>query len=198
VKHNNGFTLIETLAATALAAIMMTAVLAVITAMGRNDRGVTPEQVPADWRDRTTRIIEQDLRHARRYESRDNRITLYGPVSLDRGTLMPTHRPSIVTYGVVENAGQSWLTRTQTDPDARSLRNSWTELVCSGVVEVSITAEAPSPTSIELRETASTEPGHTAGAPSGPADVKLEERATLTVMWQEPAGSESTFTRLIR
>jgi len=141
MKQQAGFTLIEALAATALAAIMMTAVMSVVSAMARSDRanGTSPELI--DWRSQVIDVISRDLRHADTYQSDVDGITLSGHVALDKHTLKPAHRPAVVNYVIEEYADQKWLLRTQTDPDDRSLRNSWTQAVCSGVLSVSIASE---------------------------------------------------------
>ncbi|MEZ6192077.1 MAG: prepilin-type N-terminal cleavage/methylation domain-containing protein [Phycisphaerales bacterium] len=213
MKRCNGFTLIEALAATALAAIMMTAVMSVVTAIARSDKmeDRTPDQ--SDWRSRVSEVIRQDVRHAHTVESRDNRITFTGHVSLDRKRLNPTHRPAVVTYSVVQDTGQSWLFRTQTDTEDRSLHNSWSQAVCSGIRGISLTTQS---TFNKLESTGRPEDGMAIVGPeeSGEADnsggKQLEAEptkqiltevptvtATLVLVWEDPSVGESTTTLLI-
>jgi hypothetical protein len=132
--------MIETIGALVLAAVMMTTVMTVVTALARH--GPSEGQDHGRWRQRVTDLIAQDILHARGIQSRDNRVTLNGHPALDQQTLEPSHRPVTVTYHIHASGGQSWLVRTQTDTDSRSMNNHWSEVVASGVTGIEVTEAA--------------------------------------------------------
>jgi len=197
MKHRDGFTLIEALAATALAAIMMIAVMSVVSAIARSDKAIDTDTRDDDWRSRVIQVIRQDLQHADEVQSLDGRVILTGHTSLDRKTLKPTHRPAVVVYAISQYAGQSWLVRTQTDPESRSLHNAWAQVVCSGVsgLTVSILAGATvdSPPDPVPTSDAQTDTNPTKQRPEVPV-----ETAILTLAWAQATDAASTTTMLFR
>jgi len=197
MNHRDGFTLIETLAATALAAIMMTAVMTVVTAIARSDKAVGVDPHDADWRRRVVWVIKRDLQHADEIQSLDDRVILTGHVSLDPQTLKPTHLRAEVTYAIRQHAGKSWLIRTQTDPQSRSLHNAWAQVVCAEVsgLAVSTQAGATEDTSAESSPTSDDQ------ADTNPTEHRPEvpvETATLTLTWAQETDAATTTTMLIR
>ncbi len=196
MKHHLGFTLIEALAATALAAIMMVAVTSVVSALARHDT-LTDTDPHTDWRRQLTRVIQRDLQHAQQYHSQDNKLTLTGPVSLDAGTLKPTHHPAIVTYQINEYAGQSWLLRTQTDPDSRALNNAWTQLVCRGVRGLAV-MDVPQSAGV-IASPESHIDGSETETISDPQTLWVPVKTvTLSLAWAGPEQPASSTTLLIR
>ncbi len=197
MKHRNGFTLIEALAATALAAIMMTAVMSVVSAIARSDKASGGDVHDADWRGRVIQVIRRDLQHADEVQSLEDRVILTGYVSLDRETLKPTHRPAVVTYAINQYAGKSWLLRTQTDLESRSLHNAWTQVVCSGVRGLAVSTQSgvseAGPSDALLTEERGTDNDQTNESLAVPM-----ETARLTLTWTQAKFSESSSTLLIR
>lgn len=197
MMHRRGFTLIEMMAATALAAIMMVAVISVVSALARHDTVSLADTHDADVRHRLTSVIARDLRHAEYFDSEDNRLTLAGPVSLDPVSLSPTHRPAVVTYEVTEYAGRDWLLRTQVDPESRALDNRWAQLVCDGVRGLSI---HHGPTATGLVGPAEAEEGTDASNDSR-LDRTLAvpvETVTLTVTYSDAAQPASSTTLMLQ
>ena len=98
-----GFTLLELLAATAIAAVLLTAVLRVVMLIDRTRSNYSGDvadepRVPA----RVLALIEQDLGVASWVRAEINQVTLEGPCGLDRGTLEPAHEPATVSYRLVD------------------------------------------------------------------------------------------------
>lgn len=150
------FTLIETLAATALAALLMLAMLALIEAIGRTNTAMARSDGHRDERcRRIADLIALDLRHADEVTRDDagRRLVLVGPVGLNERTLEPVHRPAEVVYelcpvartprfDVGEEARRrdanaqspvTWLVRKQANDDVPTNRHTWSQLVCAGV-----------------------------------------------------------------
>jgi len=197
MKHQDGFTLIESLAATVLAAIMMAAVMSVVSGIVHSDKAVHDNTHDADWRRRVIQVIKRDLQHAEEVQTLDDRVILTGYASLDRKTLKPTHRPAIVTYAINQHAGQSWLIRTQTDTESRSLHNAWGQVMCSGVLGISVLTEAEVG-AVEQPDALPTEGDQ---ADNNQINERLEvptETATLTLTWMDAQEGGSPITLLIR
>ncbi len=138
-----GFTLIETLATTALAALLMLAGLKVIESVGRSraalvrdDEAISPAHL--------LEVLRRDLANSRFMKLDGAGLALTGYGSLDRGTLSPTHRRAQVVYAVKRAAGRSLLVREQRDLDGRTNRDRWSELVCRGVKRFAV-EPVPSP-----------------------------------------------------
>jgi prepilin-type N-terminal cleavage/methylation domain-containing protein len=135
-----GFTLIEQLAAAALAVLLMMGALGVLRGAGRDQARLTSranDHVAPD----AMRLIRWDMENASRVRGGRDAVVLSGFNSLDAGSLRPTHRPVRVTYAV--SAG--YLRRTQEALDIAGNRNGWSELVCGGVSSIEITPLAPPP-----------------------------------------------------
>jgi len=197
MTRQHGFTLIEALAATALTAIMMTAVISVVAAIARHDDTTDTNPTNTDWRRQLTRVITRDLQHADHVQSLDNKLTLTGPVSLDANTFKPTHLPTIVTYEVIQHADQSWLMRTQTDPNSRSLHNAWTQPVCSGVQGLSVVS-VPSATQVITPAKRDDDQDQADGISTQETLLIPVDTATLTLIWADTDEPVSTTTLLLR
>jgi len=171
-----GFTLVEMLAASAMAALLLVTVLVVISSLGRERRAMAERskvQTPPDL----TEIIRWDLVNARSIGTVRGVVTLSGFGTLDPDSLAPTpHRPVEVVYEVRRAAGKSWLVRRQRAPDNFDL--SSTELVCSGVAGLSIIRQERSdgPT-----QDATTQPS------TRPSKyLALSDCVRLRVKWDDP------------
>lgn len=130
------FTILEMLAATALAALLMLAVLHVIGSVGRTRAALAREFDPA-WRAQVLETLRLDLTHSTGVRYEPNGVTLTGHAGLDRATLAPDHKPVTVAYGLATVAGRNWLYRRQT-PRAGSGRQPWRELLCADVTTFSV------------------------------------------------------------
>lgn len=127
-----GFTMIETLLAVALSAILMVSVLGLIGSL----RPVSPETHLYDelHDQRLAKFIQEDLIKAYLVEVKSDGMVIYTYRALRTKTLEPTHRPVIVQYRIVDYAGSSWLVRDQTHADAQHKKSrDWsvrTALLC--------------------------------------------------------------------
>lgn len=137
MRRTAGFTLVEIVAALALAGLLLTVLL---TVTGRvNHTRARLDDAARDDRDRAdglVALLRHDLIHARSVESvgADAIITGYG--GLDRRTLEPTHRPARVTYRVLDvgvDEAMPVLVREQIDLDNQTNREASIELVAIGI-----------------------------------------------------------------
>jgi hypothetical protein len=137
VNRDRAFTIVELLAATALAALLFTTALYVI-------RSIRP--VPAaetGWPTALSTQLGWDIDNAAVIRPDSRGLTLAGYGSLDPATLEPTHVPVGVAYVLHPIAGKTWLFREQTDLRPGSSEATFTEAVCGDVQSFTVTAASP-------------------------------------------------------
>ncbi len=133
-----GFTLLEMLLATALAAILMVGVLGLIADIGSSELAAAESEEPGNPPTSTwnawAALLREDLEHAREVDlSRPNELRLVGTHALDSARREATHRPVEVVYRREEIDGRSVLVREQAALDVATNRNVQRDLVCGGV-----------------------------------------------------------------
>ena len=123
-----GFTLVEMLGATALAAVLMVAAFQVLASLGRTRALLAGQEKQPPGVDRLAEAIRSDLVNARFIRPSDGRLDLVG---FGGGA----HRPATVTYSLRTAGGRGWLVREQvgerTGPARRAERS--VQLCCGGV-----------------------------------------------------------------
>ncbi len=129
------FTLLELLLATALTAVLMVGVLAVVADLGAPEAAAGP--APDRERDRALEacldLLHEDLSHAVAVDaSKANEVTLVGYASLDGGARERSHRPVRVRYTLERIDGRSWLVRRQDALDVKTNETVHRDLVCCG------------------------------------------------------------------
>lgn len=136
-----GFTLIEILATTALAALLLLAGFKVIASFGRARTTLARQEAARSYVPEVADLLRLDLANARYMKARPNELTLTGYCGLDPDTLDPNHRPVTVRYHLAGTGGGGGrLVREQTDLDVPTNRNRWSALVCSGVTGFEVRA----------------------------------------------------------
>lgn len=182
-----GFTLLEVVAASAMAAMLMMVVMTVGVSIKRSEKrlGERAAQVPKH-RDLRA-MLEHDLVHAQAVQVlEDGAILIDGYGGLDRQTLDPTHRPTTVTYRVYELAGKPTLLREQVELDVASTDDGYVELVQTGVEKIEL-----EPVRKE-RRTSGRRPGAVAPAEDGEDEEDpwspLPEMAVLRIEWATAPG----------
>lgn len=133
----NGLTLIELMAALAVSGLLVTAALTAATTMGRVDaaeRGRIADDPPSSLRD----VLATDVGHAREYRVADTGFSIRTWATLDVGTMELQHRPTTVTYYIVELAGRRWLLRRQQADDHVDPR---VDLAAPDVVSIHLSVE---------------------------------------------------------
>jgi prepilin-type N-terminal cleavage/methylation domain-containing protein len=141
--RQRGFTLVEVLLTSALAAILCIAVLGVVTSLSRDlRRAQTSDQAEGLWRQRLVQSLASDLSSARQVQwsgsvsgegSAPGRspgtlsgslpgagvpgslpgVVIRGYEALGAGDLTPSARPVQITYRLVQAGGESLLLRDQ-------------------------------------------------------------------------------------
>jgi hypothetical protein len=132
------FTLVELLAANALAALLIVAILSVVGALGRDRRAhaaLNHDRTTQTTNDNLFRLIQWDFSNATGWRSVDGAYFFQSHGSLDPQTLAPTNLPVTVRYELNESAGKRWLTRSQTPRDKTS-DGAWSAPLCADVADL--------------------------------------------------------------
>lgn len=136
-------TVIELLAASGLAALLLAAVSGVLGTLSRHQRALVEKQTPPRWQRQFVEQLQWDLSNARRYEAAPKELRLAGFGGRDFSTGEVTFCRAEVRYEIVEIAEDSWLVRQEIHPDDHALDNARTELVCGGVSKMNIRSLDP-------------------------------------------------------
>ena len=139
--RQRGLTLVELLAATAIAALVLSAVMGVLANLSRVEAVGARVSREASLEERLQELLARDVELADGCRATSTGLSLRGRSALDPGTLEVRHLASVVSYEVRRLAGKDWLVRVQ---DAAG-RPRLTELVCPGVRSVSLNASAAGP-----------------------------------------------------
>ena len=101
-RNCRGLTLIELMATTVLAGLLMTSLLQVITMTGRTRDVMDTAPLHKDaWQARLTDRLQTDLEQALDYSIADGVLQIEGWAGWDRATNEATHEPARITYRVV-------------------------------------------------------------------------------------------------
>ena len=128
-----GLTIIELLAAAALASMLMVAVLGLLRILVVKQRILVDQTRMPPWQHLLVHQLRLDLSNARRFELAPDRLLLVGYGGKDFDTRRPTHRPAEVLYRLVSVGDRTWLLRQETHVDSLSNANRRTEIACSGL-----------------------------------------------------------------
>lgn len=135
-SRRRAMTLVEVLAATVLASLLMVAVLGVLTSVTRGQKALLNSDVPDAWQRRLTAQLEWDLENSRSMRNIPGGILLDGFAARDPRTGTPIHCLSAVAYLIRGDGKATHLIRQETHPESLSLHNSRTELVCADVERI--------------------------------------------------------------
>jgi hypothetical protein len=131
-------TLVELLAASALAALLFVALSGVLRSLAIQRRTLLAGKTTEPWRVQLAQQLRWDLANARTMKSRFGELRLVGYGSCDFATGEPTFQRSEIVY-FVRNIGKGlWLMRKETHPDDMTLDNYRTDLVCTGVTDLGV------------------------------------------------------------
>jgi type II secretory pathway pseudopilin PulG len=155
-RRTAAFTLIELLAASALAAVLMLVLFQVIGSLGRSRAALARvEQSDASartaWKADLLDLFRWDLSNATEASFKPGVVTLTGHGALDRRSLAVDQQPVTVVYRLEPRGRSACLVRHQFPRGGVTNDASWSELVCANV-----TAFEMSPTSREDQRSTST------------------------------------------
>lgn len=130
---HRGMTMIELLAATVLASMLMVSVIGILLTISAQARALRTAATAIPWREQLRAQLRWDLSNTKTMTWNAGELRLHGLAGRDFATATVTQLPSEVVYSIRRLAGQNWLLRSEQDVDSRSNRNRRTELVCFGV-----------------------------------------------------------------
>jgi prepilin-type N-terminal cleavage/methylation domain-containing protein len=138
---SEGFTLIELLVATALSAVLISAVLNILACLSRDrarlDRAsAVPSPAPL------LESLRWDLRNAGSMSQSARGLVLIGHGGIDPQALTPTGRLTRVTYRLVHDKSMQLLVREQEYLDDPALPQHWREIMAVGIKEFVIAADS--------------------------------------------------------
>ena len=134
-RRRRAFTLIELLAASALAAMLVLVLFQVIGSLGRTRAALDRKESAAahePWKSDLLDMLRWDLANATERRLEPGRVTLAGHGSLDRRSLAAGHEPTAVIYELERRGSRSVLVRRQIDARA------WSELLCADVTAFTV------------------------------------------------------------
>ena len=109
---HSGMTLVELLAALAIASVVLVAALTVTATLTRAEAAAKQGSERSSILEGLRRVLAMDLAHAERSRSDKTGFSLQTHAALD-GALEVTHVPAEVAYRVVDTGGRRWLVRSQ-------------------------------------------------------------------------------------
>jgi prepilin-type N-terminal cleavage/methylation domain-containing protein len=153
-RRRTAFTLIELLAASALAALLMLVLFQVIGSLGRTRAAMVAAQTRggraashAAWTSDLLDTLRRDLANATeaRIDDGGGRLEITGHGSLDRDTLAAAQEPVTAVYELAATApGHAHLVRRQSPRGGLSGQRAWSELLCANVSRFTVEpASAP-------------------------------------------------------
>ncbi len=136
--RRTGMTLVELVLATVLAAMLMATVLGVLNSLTRQRDLLIGRRPPRAWQSALADQLTRDMWNSRRIAVGPQTLRLAGYAGRDFDSGQATHRPTEITYYVVNDGTQTWLLRREVHLDELSNDNWQTELVCQGVARLEV------------------------------------------------------------
>ena len=137
-RRSSGMTLIEVVAASALAVLMMAAISGVLKSLRAQKSALGAGAADTRWQRSLVDRMRWDLMNSRDMITSPRKLQLMGFCGRDPASTETTHRLVEVVYAVRENAGQSCLMRNETPLDGQSVKRGETELMAVGITGVMI------------------------------------------------------------
>ena len=152
MRRLEGFTMIEVLMATAIAALLMLAVLSVTASLGQSRQVVESQTLEPSWRARMIQTMDRDFALARRViVHEDGGLVIEGlshftPAPGSASGTRVRHLPTTVRYNLIEtDPGGTLLIREQVDPRDTGSEKPVKTLLGMNVVDITATAFYPPP-----------------------------------------------------
>ena len=130
---SKGFSVIEILVATTLAAMLMIATLGLSSSISKTNKIFEKIDSEPAWVTQFCELLQWDLANATKIQTGKNKIILEGYGTLDRRHYAPNHSRVRVTYILKKLGEHNWVVREQEKLDDLTNRNRWADFVCTGV-----------------------------------------------------------------
>src|SRR5438034_2044328 len=130
-RSERGFTLVELIAASALAAVLCLAGMSVVASLGRTQRAFDRDEQAQIWNLGLEELIARDLRCAARVEAGENRLALDTYTCIDPQTRQTLPLLVHVVYRLGRVRDRSLLIREQSPVDADPSAKTSVDLVCA-------------------------------------------------------------------
>lgn len=135
--RHRAFTLIELVAATALAALLMVALFRVTVSLAKVRTVIAQVPTVETWTKDLHRQLDRDVSQAREVMLADGMLQLLGPLGRGEASRV-AHGPARIIYRVMSAEGTGLLVREELDLLDRSNKGMRTLLMCAGVGEFKI------------------------------------------------------------
>ncbi len=132
-----GLTVVEVLAATLLASLLMSAVLGVLKAVTSHQKAFTRD-LRESWQSQFCALLEWDLSNSKTVLETADGFELRGFAGRDLVSGMPLHCRTSIQYAVKKTRDESCLVRTETHLDAPILDSARSELVLGRVERITL------------------------------------------------------------
>lgn len=130
----HGLTLLEMIAALALATILLVSTIAIFRAIGRTDKEAEKLAAGNDfWLTEVEEKLRLDLQNSTTMRLAENSIELRGPCHLSEETRQPTSAAARVQWNLETIADRSWLVRIQTEESSRTNIPPWRQLIAADI-----------------------------------------------------------------
>lgn len=133
--RRTGMTIIELLASTVLATLLMVAVLGVLQSMTRGQKTLVSDISPV-WHARFVRQLQWDIANSHSHRTTADGFELIGFAGRSIADGEPLHCQTVVRYAVVDVNDHKMLLRQEIHTESLSLDNSTTNLICAGIERI--------------------------------------------------------------
>jgi len=138
VRARSAFTIVELLVASALASILVVALLGTLRSLAIQRKTLFDGGTVEPWRTSLTEQLRWDLCNSRQIEAHPEEIRLAGFASRDFQTDCATFRPCEIIYSICDDGRRHWLVRKEVHTDDLKFDNSRSEVVCAGVARLAV------------------------------------------------------------
>jgi type II secretory pathway component PulJ len=134
VSANAGLTLLEMIAALALATILLVSTIAIFRAINRTDKEAQQLALGNDfWLTEVDSKLQLDLQNATDMRLDRASLELQGPCYLSEDSNQPTTQTAYVRWSIQEIGNRSWLVRTQTEIDSTTNNEPTLQLIAANI-----------------------------------------------------------------
>jgi hypothetical protein len=142
--QRSALTLVELLAATILAALLMAAVLGVLKAVTREQRALKIHPSAEAWQAQFIRQLEWDLANSRTVTTTTTGFQLVGFAGRDFVSGAGLHCRTSIEYAVQNVRGRPFLVRIEARVDTPNLDNQCLDLVCYPIERIVLSSNGES------------------------------------------------------